>query len=198
MCTGVAGANGCQPMFNQVARHFFVGQQSAQMLFHLRAVSCDEVIASGLKQLLDIGPRRTDEWNTAGECFKRANCRNPGEQLNVWPPRNMNRDFDPRETLRHTVVRQPTAVADAGIPKQLECVLWITNAEYLCAEAERLDRFNEEFAKLGCALLITPVANPNEVAIEFISLAGKENVCVGCFVPRPGRSGDGSRPVKVG
>src|SRR5947208_8212978 len=75
MRAGVPRADAREPVLSQLARHLLVGEQGAQVFLHLGAVARNEIIFAWCEEVLGVFPRRTDERNLAGECFKRANGR---------------------------------------------------------------------------------------------------------------------------
>ena len=49
MGTGMSGANGLETVLGEIARHFFIAQQRAQMAFHFATISGDQEIAARFK-----------------------------------------------------------------------------------------------------------------------------------------------------
>src|SRR5438105_11677405 len=103
------------------------------MSLHLRAIARDQKITPRFEQILAVNPGRTDQRNSAGKGFERANCRNSSQYLYVRPARNMNGYFITRENFRNAVIRYPATVFDAGSSQQFLRILRIPYTEDLAA-----------------------------------------------------------------
>src|SRR5436190_12610782 len=144
MSARVTGANSSQAPLGEIARHFFVAQQRAQMAFHAGAVFCHEKIAAWLEKIFGVTPGRTDERNSASESFEWTNSGNTRESIYVRTTRHMQRYPETREDFRHTVIGQPAAVGDSRIAQHAERSLRVADAEYLRAQPKAFNRFNQE------------------------------------------------------
>src|SRR5437868_15526572 len=116
------------------------------MFLHLGAIMCDQKITSRLEQLLAVTPWRTDERNSTGQSFERANRRNPSQRIDIRPARNVNSDFVAREHFRNAIIRDPATILDAGPLQQFPRILRVADAEDFGPELELTDRLNQ---KLG-------------------------------------------------
>ena len=117
-------------------------QYAADELFHLGAMSCHEKVATGREQSFGIVPGRADQRNTARQSFERTNRWNPGEFVDVWPSRNVQRHARSGEDLGHPVVRQLTAITNACACEGRDCVIRIADAINLRIQLQVFNRFN--------------------------------------------------------
>jgi hypothetical protein len=96
-----------------------------------------------------------------------------------------------REDVRHGVVRDPAAVLDAGGGKSRDCRFRVPHAVRRRANAKPTHRLDQEFFQLGGALLVSPVADPDDIAaIRGWCMTGRrerrEHARIGRLVPGPG------------
>src|SRR3954452_7693884 len=166
MSARVTRANSSHAMFREIAGHFFVAQQRTQMPFHTGAVFRDEKIAAWLEKIFGVTPRRTDERNSASESFERPNRGNAREGIYIRTTGNMQRHPKTREDFRHAVIRHPTAVRNSGVVEHVERCLRISNPENCRAEAKRFNRFNQDLLQFVCALIVSPVTEPDHITLK--------------------------------
>src|SRR6266513_828509 len=109
----------------------------------------------------------------------------------------MERNPEVGEHIRHTVVWQPTAVGNSSIPQQLERLLRVTHPENFGAQPKRFDRLDQELAQFGCAFVVTPITNPDQIAVKMAVTRGAKNVCVGRLVPCPSAPSPATVPIDI-
>src|SRR5437868_2909820 len=110
-----------------------------------------------------VVPRRTDERNTTSKSFEWTNCWNAWKIRDVWPPRNVQRHARAGKDLRHFVVRQPAAISNASFGERCDRFLRIANSVDLSVQLQVFYWFDEKLLQFSRALVVAPVADPNEI-----------------------------------
>src|SRR5215217_3645497 len=186
MSAGVARADCLEAMLGQLARHLFVGKQCAKMSLHFGAVTRDEIIFARSEQMFRVLPGRANQRNAAGKRFEWPDGRNPAERFDVRPSRDMHGDFVAREHFRGSVIRQPATVLNSRLVQKRARRLRVTNAVDLCPQSKSGHRFDEKFSQLRSAFVVSPVPNPNEIALEPSAREWMEDARIRRLMPGPG------------
>src|SRR5262249_47876684 len=111
-----------------------------------------------------------------------------GQIQGVQAAGNMHGEGVLRENLRGAVIGQPAAVPDAVAGERREGLFGIAYAISPGAKAKDADGFEEEFAELGGAFVVAPVADPDKVAGVRLAGNGVEHARIGRFMPDMGRN----------
>src|SRR5581483_9240997 len=90
------------------------------------------------------------------------------------------------EDARGPEVRQPAGIFDSVADERLARVLRIAHAVDARAQAEVARGLEEELVQLAVALLVSPVADPHQVAFARNAVERVEDSGVRRFVKRPG------------
>src|SRR4029453_9058840 len=70
-------------------------------------------IGATRKKTFHILPRRTDQWNPAGQRLKRSNGWNARQRLDIGLTRDMDRDPETGKDLGHSIVWPPSGMLNA-------------------------------------------------------------------------------------
>ena len=89
----------------------------------------------------------------------------PGSASRIGPARHVHGDACAGECLRHQVVGQPAAKRDAPAAQPAQRLVRIAHAVDRGIEAEVDDRAQQVLLELGGALVVAPVADPDEVEL---------------------------------
>src|SRR6185437_8247679 len=153
-----------------VPRHFGSGsgiaKQILQMGLHFGAIARDEKILAFAKEPLGIAPESAYERNAACERLEHANGGNAGQGGDVRPPGYVHRRTESAEDLRDAVIRQPSGILDASACQFAASGFRIAHAIDARLDAQRFYGVKQEFVQLVGALLISPIADPHQVAFE--------------------------------
>ena len=169
-----------------------------QVALHLRPVARDEEVAARREEPLGVVPRRAHERDAARERLERPDGRDAGQRGRVGPARHVHRDAEARRTRAGTAwFGQPAAVLDAGLGERAPRRLRVAHAVDARAQAERPHRLEQELLELGRALVVAPVADPDEVALARDAGLRPEDARVGRLVPGPRAPGPAAGEVEV-
>ena len=102
----------------------------------------------------------------------------------------MQRKSAPAVHLWSLQVGQIAAVFNSGLAQLLERVFWIANS--VCNDSATLQRtgwLEQKLHQLTRTLIITPVADPEDIGLLFFT-SGSKNLGIGSFVksPNPGHT----------
>jgi hypothetical protein len=163
---GVAGADGFEAVGCEAAGEFGFVKDVGEVVFHFAAVAGDEVIFSRCEKFFGIVPGGTDQGNAAGEGFEDADGGDAGESFDVGASGDVDGDGESGESFGGHEIGEPAGVFDGGVGEGVLGVLWVADAVDAGAEAELANGLEEEFVELGGALIVAPVADPDEVALR--------------------------------
>src|SRR4051794_27453531 len=139
-------------------------EDGAKMFAHLGAVSRDEVIDAGPEESFGILPRRADEGDSASECFKGTDRGDAWQLSRVRAAGHVHGYAETREEFGHAEVGQPAAVLNAGGGECLLRGFRVADPKYFRVEVQRFGRLDQELVQFGRALIVAPVADPDQVA----------------------------------
>ncbi len=111
-----------------------------------------------------IVPRRRDQRYPAGKCLERTNGRDARQVLHIGAPRNMHRHPMLGEGKWNPCVGDPAAEGDIGILQCLLRMVGIAHSMHQRLELKCLCRFHQKLDDLCGAFIVTPIADPDQVA----------------------------------
>src|SRR5215208_851552 len=163
---------------------------------HFAPVMGEEVVPTAHEQTFCVLPRRGYERNRAGERLERPNRRNPRQRPGVGSPRDVHGHAVTRKDLGHEMVREPSAVAQPDPLERADRLGRIADAVDRTAQPELLRRTDQELVQLLAALVVTPVADPNQIPLSRPEERPEDaNVCG--FVPRPRAPGPPALEIEI-
>ena len=121
----------------------------------------------------------------ARERLEDTNRRHPRQCRDVGTSRDVNRAAESGEHVGDRVVRQPPRILDSGGGQAVFRVLRIPHPVNARRDGQARGRLDQELVDLGGALAVTPVADPDEIAVALPGGERTEHLCVRGFVPRP-------------
>src|SRR5690606_16555733 len=124
--------------------------------------------------------------DAAGQRLEHTDGWNTGQVLDIWAARNVHRQLVAGEYLRRLEVGQPAAVGDTEFGQRLERVVRVAHAVDGGIQAQLGDRAEQEGAQLLPALVVAPVADPDQVSTLLQLRQRPEQLDVGSLVPGPG------------
>src|ERR1041385_1319494 len=95
----------------------------------------DEKITARREHMFRVAPRRADERNTTSKSFEGTYRWNTWKICDVWSPGDVQCHTRSSKDLRHFVIRQPAAIANAGFVERHDCFVRITNSVYFSIQA---------------------------------------------------------------
>src|SRR4051812_3583977 len=101
----VSCANGSSPVLAKRSREGCVSENRTEVVAHLRAVVCNEIVGPFGEETFDVAPWRRDHRDPARECFEWTDRRNAGEALGVESSRNVYRHAEARKQRWNFEVR---------------------------------------------------------------------------------------------
>ena len=135
------------------------------MALHFGAIGGEQIIRVGGEQRFAIVPGRGDKWNAASESLEHADRRDAGQRHGIGSAWDMHRRSRCGKCLRHAEVRQISGEFDPGFGKLRLSFGRVAHPVHTCRQPERPHRLDQKLAKLGGALLVAPIAEPDEVAL---------------------------------
>src|SRR5581483_7073695 len=186
MSAGVARSDGLQARCGELAAGIVVAQEALDFRLHGGAIRHHQVILAGTEQTFSIGPGGAQQHSAAGQRFKDANGRDAAEAVGVLAARYVKREQALRISFRRAQVGQVTAEINTGGLQPLQRILRVANAIHSDATVRHLaGGSDEKFLQLAGALLVPPVADPDEV-VGLLGRQRPEDVHGGGFVKGPG------------
>src|SRR5215813_7141285 len=185
MRTGVALAYCLHAMFGELTAGSLVAKQVLELRLQVPAVSRHQIVLSRSKQPLFIFPRRTQQGDAASQRFKDAYGGNAAQSVGILSTRHMQGHFTGGIDFRSSQVGQIPSILHSRLEQHGDSSRGIANAvrnHTLPGQSRRW--FDQEFLQLVRALVISPVANPNQIDFLRPSL-GMKATHIRCFVKRP-------------
>ena len=153
------------------------------MVPHGLAVAGDEIVFARKEKTVLVLPRRGDQRNAAGQCLEHSDRRDAGQSLGIGPARDMHGHMGSSQGQRHAEVRQVPGEFDTGRGQRCPSFRRIAHAMDPRRETHRFRRSDQKLAELGGALLITPIADPHQIAVFSDLRMGMKQVQIGRLVP---------------
>ncbi len=158
----VPGADRLQAALDKRLAQIRIVADGAKMPLHLGFVLGHQKILADPEQALRVAPRRGDERDAAGERLEHADRRNARQHLDVEAARHMHRGEMAREDLGGLGVREPSPIARAVAPERIARVVGVAHAVDVKRQADGSGRAEKKVLQLAAALVVAPVADPDE------------------------------------
>src|SRR6266576_2920175 len=183
--TGVSLVDCLQTIGDEVLRKIPVGEDASNDIGHGGLGICRQ-IAFARKETLVVRPRRAGERNTASQGLEHADSGNAGKCSCVWPARHMHRHARPREGLRRAMIREPACVVDSTRGQHVTHMSWVAHAVDSSAQSKTCCRIDQKYFELAAALLVAPIADPDQIGVRLFRWLWPKQVGISCFVPSEG------------
>jgi hypothetical protein len=138
------------------------------------------------EQPFRIEPRGGNQRNPACQRLKHANRRDPRHRTHILLPGNMHRDPRYRIGLRPVEIRQIASVLNIGTLQHPQCICRIAHPVNSKSELSKLlRRPQQELADLRRSFIISPVPDPDDVALDLYIRKWTKDSSVCRFVQSP-------------
>src|ERR1700730_14038728 len=179
----VSGRDRRAATFREFRGELWILTDRGEVTAHLGAAPGNQKIFAGREQPLGVVPRRTDQRNPAGESLEYPDRRNPGQHPNIGPPRYVDGHGGRGKGVGNPEVRKVSGKFHARFAQCPPRVLRIAHAVYPGRKPELADRLHQKFPQFCASLVVTPVADPHQIASPRDFRPRSKGSKVGSFVP---------------